>query len=95
MAALSVVAALSTWACWQEISAERSARDAPCRLVVVQPGDSLWSIAERHGAESWDVRRVVARMREVNRLDGADLRVGMRLMVPCTPSDPGAEGGDA
>lgn len=53
--------------------------DAPA-TVVVQPGDSLWSIA-RTVAPDEDARAVVQELLDRNRLDSSQVRVGERLVV--------------
>ena len=49
--------------------------------VVVQPGDTLWSIAESV-ADGNDVRAVVDSIQELNALVGADLVPGQVLQLP-------------
>jgi LysM repeat protein len=49
-------------------------------VVVVQPGDTLWSIARRIAPDR-DARLVVADLRRLNALPSADLEVGQRLQV--------------
>ena len=49
--------------------------------VVVQPGDTLWSIAESV-ADGNDVRVVVDGIQELNRLEGSDLVPGQVLQLP-------------
>jgi nucleoid-associated protein YgaU len=49
--------------------------------VVVESGDTLWSIATTV-AGSDDVRAVVDRIQELNGLDGADLVPGQVLLLP-------------
>lgn len=61
--------------------------DAPTAAPVeyrVEPGDSLWEIAEPHTAPGGDVRETVRHLLELNGLDGADLRPGQVLLVPAT-----------
>lgn len=52
----------------------------PVGTVRVQPGDTLWSIAERV-APGRDPRNVVADLRAVNHLQGASLVPGQLLTV--------------
>jgi LysM repeat protein len=47
----------------------------------VRPGDTLWSIATSVAGEG-DVRDVVARIRQVNGLDGTVLVPGEVLRLP-------------
>ena len=49
--------------------------------VVVQPGDTLWSIAESV-ADGSDVRGVVDRIQELNGLEASDLVPGQVLQLP-------------
>jgi LysM repeat protein len=49
--------------------------------VVVQPGDSLWTIAVRALPGS-DPRDVVGELKSINHLSNADLAVGQRLRLP-------------
>ena len=50
------------------------------QVVTVKPYDTLWSIAQhRYGG---DVREAVWRIERANHLQGADVRVGQRLVLP-------------
>ena len=49
--------------------------------VVVEPGDTLWSIAESV-ADGADVRVVVARIQELNEFEGSALVPGQVLQLP-------------
>jgi len=49
-------------------------------VVVVQPGDTLWSIAHRVAPDR-DTRRVVADLRRLNALPTADVHPGQRLQI--------------
>jgi nucleoid-associated protein YgaU len=49
--------------------------------VVVEPGDTLWSIAESVAGGA-DVRAVVDRIQEMNGLDGSSLVPGQILQLP-------------
>ncbi|MDT0186265.1 LysM peptidoglycan-binding domain-containing protein [Microbacterium sp. ARD31] len=49
--------------------------------VTVDPGDSLWSIAEEV-APSADPRDVVAAISSLNALNGVGLQAGQRLAIP-------------
>jgi LysM repeat protein len=50
------------------------------REVVVQPGDSLWSLAVRAMPQR-DPRDAVAELRSRNHLSSSNLVVGQRLVV--------------
>ncbi len=59
----------------------QEARPLPMHEVVVGPGQTLWQIAER-AAPGEDPRDVVLRIVEANRLQGANVRPGTRILVP-------------
>ncbi len=49
--------------------------------TTVQPGDSLWTVAERI-APAHDTREVIAQIQRLNDLDTATLQVGQLLLLP-------------
>ena len=49
-------------------------------VVVVAPGETLWSVAAAYA--TGDVQGLVTEIREVNNLKGYDLQAGQRLRVP-------------
>ena len=49
--------------------------------ATVQPGESLWSVAQRIAPDN-DPREVVAQIRELNDLAGSQLQVGQQLLLP-------------
>ena len=51
------------------------------RTAVVQPGETLWDIAERHGPEGMDPRVYIAALEEANDL-GPVLQAGARIRLP-------------
>ncbi|MDD6483324.1 MAG: LysM peptidoglycan-binding domain-containing protein [Clostridiales bacterium] len=51
-------------------------------VVTVCTGDTLWDIANKINTSSKDIRKVVDDIMRLNRLDGADLHAGDRLVVP-------------
>jgi LysM repeat protein len=53
----------------------------PRVAVVVEPGDTLWSIAERHAPDT-DRRTVIAEIRQLNDLNGSTVEVGQQLLLP-------------
>ncbi len=71
---------------WLDVWATYDLEAIPTRPEphVVQPGETLWSIAERYRLPG-DLRMTVDIIRELNSLwgpDGPRLRVGQRLKVP-------------
>lgn len=61
--------------------AERELRLVGVSSVVVEPGDTLWSIATEVAGDH-DIRLVVDRIQEMNGLEGAALVPGQRLSLP-------------
>ena len=49
-------------------------------VYVVQPGDTLWDIADRTYAG--DPRDLLGEIRELNDLEGSTLRAGQTLLLP-------------
>lgn len=49
--------------------------------TTVQPGESLWSVAQRIAPEN-DPREVIAQIRRLNDLQSAELQVGQHLLLP-------------
>ncbi len=62
-------------------SAGGAALPAQASTVVVQPGDSLWTIAVRALPGS-DPRDVVGELKSINHLSTSELAVGQRLRLP-------------
>lgn len=62
----------------------RVSADEPQAVIeyVVQPGDTLWSIAEEITLPGEDVRAVIGDLKELNRLDVSSLQIGQRLSIP-------------
>lgn len=50
--------------------------------VVVQPGDTLWKIANKHYDDSHDIRVVIAEIKAYNELNGAVIHPGETLQLP-------------
>ena len=65
-----------------DASAVRALESAGERSMVVQPGDSLWSISSELAIEGASTSDVVSWIEGRNGLDDSCLRVGQRLLVP-------------
>jgi LysM repeat protein len=63
-------------------TAPDSAATAPPQVYVVQAGDTLWTIAERHG--DGDPRDRVGEIRALNDLPGAHIVPGQSLLLPAS-----------
>lgn len=49
--------------------------------TTVQPGDTLWTVAQRIAPKN-DPREVVAQLRRINHLSTSSLLVGQQLLLP-------------
>ena len=49
--------------------------------TTVQPGESLWSVAQRIAPDN-DPREVVAQIQRLNDLESSQLQVGQHLLLP-------------
>ena len=52
----------------------------------VKPGDTLWQIAQTHGPEDADTRRIVAVIERINQIDGGNLQAGQVIEIPVASS---------
>ncbi len=52
------------------------------KVVTVQPGDTLWSIAASNTSSNGDVQETIDRISDANRLHATQLEPGQRLRVP-------------
>ncbi len=50
--------------------------------VIVEPGDSLWKIAERYDDNSMDLRKYIHIIKEYNHLKSSQLQPGQIIKVP-------------
>ena len=80
--ALTAVAivTISIFASGPDGSAPASTPKAP-KAVVVQPGQTLWDIAERYASDGIDPRAYVDAIGELNELEGP-LMAGVRIRLP-------------
>jgi LysM repeat protein len=72
----TTLAALVIWA----IAAHSSQSAGTPRYYTVKPYDTLWSIAASH--YGGDPRDAIFRLEQRNRLGGATVRPGQRLLLP-------------
>lgn len=80
---LTAVVVATAFSAGRASAAARGAQPTrpPAGSVVVQRGDTLWSVA-RGVAPSHDPRVTVDRLRRLNHLPTAELRPGQRLLLP-------------
>jgi LysM repeat protein len=62
-------------------TSEAAAPAGPAPTVVVRPGDTLWSIAERY-APGPDPFATIERIRQLNGLTGYTVQAGQKLVLP-------------
>ena len=77
---LAAVAAVSLVSLGFALGAHGSG-EAPSTTVIVQPGDTLWSIASEHYPDD-DVRVRVQDIEQANGLAGPGIEVGQSLRLP-------------
>ncbi len=70
---LSVVVAMN-------IGASASEENLQYISHIVEPDDTLWSIAEEYGDDA-DIRKTIYEIKRLNQLDSSDLVVGTRILV--------------
>ena len=80
---VAVVALLTTGVAAQTSSGAAGDDTAPAshQTIVVQPGDTLWSIARRIDPGG-DPRWLIREIEELNELSGGFIESGQRLIVP-------------
>lgn len=66
---------------WTSGTATQRPEPVGQRSIVVQPGQTLWSIA-KDVAPDRDVREVIFEIRRINKLDSAMVRSGQTLVLP-------------
>lgn len=59
-----------------------AATGARYSTVTVQPGDTLWSVAAAHTADTADVQETIDRITEANHLRVVTLQPGQTLRIP-------------
>ena len=74
---------LAAFSLGQQDSQAASEVGAPAEVqtVVVQPGESLWSVAQRIAPDN-DPREVIAQIQRLNDLESSTLHVGQHLLLP-------------
>lgn len=65
------------------------AADQPWERITVQPGDTLWRLADQRAAAAEDVRLVVRDIQRANALETAAILPGQVLLVPPIPPERG------
>ena len=50
--------------------------------IEVQPGDTLWALAQEYGPSDMDVRNVICEICRLNGITAADLKAGQYITIP-------------
>jgi LysM repeat protein len=79
--ALLTALVLSVTARSSSVEAGNAPAEVATTTVVVQPGQTLWTVA-RTIAPNADVRDTVARIQHLNGISGSNVRPGQQLVVP-------------
>ena len=62
---------------------EADSLSTPSHVIVkVQPGDTLWDIADDYGPDDVDIRRVVYEICKLNDVNANSIHPGQTLIVP-------------
>lgn len=85
--AMVLCLAFAAWAAMNRLGEQISAAGThgEIQTVIVRPGDTVWTIAQRHGPSGWDVRKKVEAIRSLNGLENGDLgnlQPGQVIKVP-------------
>ncbi|GAA2543871.1 hypothetical protein GCM10010435_10300 [Winogradskya consettensis] len=81
LALFVLLASLASAVLWTTASRADETPAGPAVPVVVQPGDSLWSIADRMVPER-SPQQVVPEIRDLNGIDSPYIYAGQTLAVP-------------
>ena len=82
VAALLLLAAISVGRAGSQ-AATATENGPMLQQTTVQPGETLWSVAQRIAPKN-DPRDVVAQIRRINHLPSSGLRAGQQLLLPVT-----------
>lgn len=83
LGALLVVLVLGVFMTAGSVASERPGTPEPTLVVTVQPGDTLYGIAETVTTDG-DVAAMVEEIQTINALDSGMLAAGQRIRVPVT-----------
>lgn len=78
---LFLAAVLASVVLFTTASRADNSSTAPALTIVVQPGDTLWSIAAHHVPRR-DNQDAVAELRDLNKLPSYDIQPGDVLVLP-------------
>ncbi|MCH3915458.1 MAG: LysM peptidoglycan-binding domain-containing protein [Acidaminococcaceae bacterium] len=80
---LTLLVCLTIFSCYGVINMEASTVPMHKEQITVHQGDSLWTIAGRWTEKNEDVREVIYRIEQENKLTGSEvLQPGQKIIVP-------------
>lgn len=80
---LSFFTCLILFSCYGVLSMEASTANMHKETVTIHNGDTLWHVASKWANEGEDVREVIYRIEQENKLSGKDyLQPGQTIVVP-------------
>lgn len=80
---LALLVCLTIFSCYGVINMEASTLPMHKEQVTVHKGDSLWAIAGRWTEKDEDVREVIYRIEQENKMTDSDiLQPGQKIIVP-------------
>jgi len=54
----------------------------PMQTIIVAPGDTLWSLIQKHYDYQGDIRRAIYEVKQINELQEAMIVPGQTLLIP-------------
>ena len=82
VAALMVVLVLGAFLLAGRAAAADDSGPLRVEVYTVATGDTLWQIASRVTTPGEDIRDVVIRLEQLNRMSSVDLRAGEQILIP-------------
>ena len=52
------------------------------KSIVIQPGDSLWSLAETYADSESNRKEYIEELKQINQLDSEKIQTGKHLIIP-------------
>lgn len=52
------------------------------KSIVIQPGDSLWSLAETYADSESDQKEYIEELKQINQLNSEKIQTGKHLIIP-------------
>ena len=79
--AVTLLATIAMFGASQAQASIENADGVAFEYVIAEPGDSLWTLANRVAPDT-DARDVIFEIKRLNQLEGSDLHIGQELAIP-------------